>query len=460
MHGRAERGEHPHVHLLLAVCAAQQDHGNLRAQAFRDHEAAGLADDHVAGRHERRHVLHVVEHAHVGKSQIGAFLPQVAGVIGVVAGHDDEVHVRKRVQVGQQLVERVAEVHVGTRQLRAGQRQHHGLVLRQAQALARLPLVVGAAEILARGDACDADALLGHAAGAQRLGHGLVRHAEQVGAAVRPEALGLVVGGHAHDGELQAREHARAHGHVRRRDVGAHDGQRAHLAHVLGESGVHDARPGGAAGPQKAAGEREAPGEIVDRARGSREERCGVVAVEHDAAPVQDVDDLDFQVLGDGDAGKRVMRRIGTGRAVCGISDTGSGGRRLVPQQLEGLGHGHGRAAMARAHGRMHDDDARLGRRGRRLVARGLRGFRQCGRGGRRVGCIGRPRVPDRPRGGLLGGVGAIDWGLRPSRLVVVHASIIPQRPRLRAISRSAGTRIHGTSGTLPKADRPMVTDS
>ena len=130
-----------------------------------------------------------------------------------------------------------------------------------------------------------------------------------------------------------------------------------------------------------------------------------MVAVEHDAAPVQDVDDLYFQVLGNGNAGKRALRRMGAGRAVCVFSGAGPG---LVAQQLEGLGHGHGRAAVARAHGSVHDDDARLGRRCG-LVARGLCDIRQCRRGGRRVGCIGRPRISDGARGGLLGLAGAID---------------------------------------------------
>ena len=69
------------------------------------------------------------------------------------------------------------------------------------------------------GNARDEYAVLGNLARAQRFGHGLVRHAEQVGVEMGPEPFGLVVGRHAHDGEVVVQEHPRPHGDVRRRDA-------------------------------------------------------------------------------------------------------------------------------------------------------------------------------------------------------------------------------------------------
>ena len=231
------------------------------------------------------------------------------------------------------------------------------------QLLAHGGAVVGAAEIVARGDAGDEDALLGHLARAQRLGHRLVRDAEQIGGLVRPEALGLVVGGNAHDGVVLAGQHARRHGHVGGGDVRAHDGQRLPVAHVVGELRVHEVRPDGAAAPQKPSGEREAPGEVVDGTRGAREQRRSVVSVEHDAAVIQHVDHLDVEVVGDGRLAVRPL-------AV------------RVAHELERLRDGVGSAAVAGAHRCVHHDDQGLlqlvfGRRERAVV-----GVRQLDRGG------------------------------------------------------------------------------
>ena len=175
---------------------------------------------------------------------------------------------------------------------------------------------------------------------------------------MRPEALGLVVGGDAHDGVVLAGQHARRYGHV-----GGGDGQRLPVAHVVGELRVHEVRPDGAAAPQKPSGEREAPGEVVDGTRGAREQRRSVVSVEHDAAVIQHVDHLDVEVVGDGRLAVRTL-------AV------------RVAHEFEGLRDGVGCAAMAGTHRCVHHDDQGLlrlvfGRRERAVV-----GVRQLDRGG------------------------------------------------------------------------------
>ena len=343
----------------------------MRAQALGDREAARLADGHVARGHERGHVVHVVEHGDVAHFQLGALLSQVARVVGIAARHEHEVQrLLEAVQVGQKLVECGAEVDIGAGQVGARQREHDELVLGESEPLARGRAVVGSAEVLARGNAGDEDALLGHLARAQRLGHRLVRHAEQIGGQVRPEPFGLVVGGHAHDGEVLAGEHARRHRHVRGGDVGAHDGEGLALSDELREGGVHDAVPYGAAAPQKASGEREAPGEIVDGPCGSREQRRGLVPVEHDAPEVEHVEHLHLEVLREG-------RR--------GVGAFGSeiGCRELVAQQVEGLRDGVRRAAVPGAHRGVHDDDRRAGRVRRFVVGAGRAAGRR--RGGLRA---------------------------------------------------------------------------
>ena len=40
VHGGSDGGEHLHVRLLLAVGAPEQDHGDLRAEAFGDGESS------------------------------------------------------------------------------------------------------------------------------------------------------------------------------------------------------------------------------------------------------------------------------------------------------------------------------------------------------------------------------------------------------------------------------------
>ena len=222
------------------------------------------------------------------------------------------------------------------------------------------------------------DAVLGHLARTQRLGHRLGRHAEQVGLQVGPQPLRLVVGGHAHDGEVVAGEHPRAHGHVRGRDVRAHHGQRAHGAHVLREGGEHHARPHGAAAPQKTPREGVAPREVVDGTRGAREHGRRLVAVEPDAPEVQDVEHLHVQVGGHLHAG--AQGRVGR-----------------VAQQLECLGHGVRGAAVPRPHRGVHHHDGGAGglRRGpprNRRPPRRARPRRRQLQTGRRT----RPRRPRR----------------------------------------------------------------
>ena len=158
-----------------------------------------------------------------------------------------------------------------------------------------------------------------------------------------PHAFRLVVGGDAYDGEGLPGDHARADGDVGGGDVRADDGEGLSFAHALGEAGEHDARPGGAASPQKAPREGVAPGEVVDGTRRAGEHRRHLVAVHAHAAEVEHVEHLDVQVLRAGDA-------IAKGR--------------VVAQKLERLRDGVRRAAMARADRGVHHDD----RRARRIV--------------------------------------------------------------------------------------------
>ena len=264
----------------------------------------------------------------------------MARVVLVVSGDDRQMEVLERMQVGQDRVQRVPEPHVGAGQVRAGEGEHDLLVLGKPQLVAHLPLVVRFAEIVARGDAGDEDALLGHLARAERLGHRLACDAEEVRVKVRPQPLGLVVGRHADDGEAHPGQHARADGDVRGGDVRADDGERRPFAHMLGEGGEHDARPHRAAAPQKPARERVAPREVVDRPREAGEQRGGLVPVELDAAPIQDVEHLDVEIGGD-------LRIVALG------------------EHAEGLCDRVGGAAMARSDRGVHDDDERPLRIGR-----------------------------------------------------------------------------------------------
>ncbi len=167
--------------------------------------------------------------------------------------------------------------------------------------LAPCGLVVGLAERGSRGNARDCDAFFGHFARAQGLGHRLVRDAEKVAVQVGPHPFRLVVGGDAYDGEGLPGDHARADGDVGGGDVRADDGEGLGFTHVLGETGEHDTRPGGAACPQKAPREGVAPGEVVDGARRAGEHRRHLVAVHAHTAEVEHVEHFDIQVLGAGD---------------------------------------------------------------------------------------------------------------------------------------------------------------
>ena len=349
MHGRAVCGEQPDVGVFLAVCAAQQDHGHLRAQAFGDGKATGFADDQVRCRHKPCHALDIFKHRHViGDAQVAAGPSQMTGVFRIVSRDEHEMQrVAERVQVRQQVVERRAEVHIGPWQIGSGQCQHDALVLRQPQPLTGLLSVIACAEVLARGDAGDADALLGHQARAQRFGHALRCDAEQVAGLMRPEALGLIVGGDAHDGEVLSGEHARRHCHVCRGDVRADDGKRAAFAHQFGELAVHQVRPYAAASPQKPAGKREAPRQVVYGAGRAGEHGSGFVAIEHHTAEIEHVKHFDLKSV-------REFRHIGKGLgrllASFGLLDL---------HVFEGLRDSVRRAAMPRSHRSVHDDDQR-----------------------------------------------------------------------------------------------------
>ncbi len=318
---------------------------------------------------------------------------------------------------GEHLPDGGTEVHIGLGELRPGERQHYLFVLRQSEGLAGLGAVVGSREGGAGGDAGDEDAVLGHAPRAQRLGHGLVGDAEQVGVQMGPQPLGLVVSGHADDGEALARDHASAHGHVGGGDVGGDDGRRPQAAHILGELRVHEARPNGAAAPQKAPGESVAPGEVVEGARPTGEHGGGLVAVEHDAPEIEDVEDAHFRA--------RFQRVVVPGSA---------GG---LAGFLQRLGDGVGCRAVARAHRGVHYEDERpgdglLGRAGRfgqgarnglggRVIlgGRGERGERGLDRGGERLGGSGDD----------------LSRGLRRFRCRCVHGSyhslFSPHQPRV-----------------------------
>ena len=111
------RGEHAHVRLLLTVGASHQDHGHARAEALGHREPAGFADDEIAGVHKRRHLLDVVEHRHRVEVVVGHRPAQMERVLLVASRDDHEVDPLERVQVGNELVERFPEMHVGPRQL-------------------------------------------------------------------------------------------------------------------------------------------------------------------------------------------------------------------------------------------------------------------------------------------------------------------------------------------------------
>ena len=172
--------------------------------------------------------------------------------------------------------------------------------------------------------------ILGHLARAERLGHELGAHAEEVAFEVRPPALDLVVRGHADDGVLDACDHAGAHGYVGCGDVCADDRERALLGHIAVEGGEHHLGPTGTAAPEQASGEHVAPCPVVDGARGAGEGRRGLVAVDAHPAEVEDVEDLNLRIFGD--AG-------------------------LPAHALDRARDGHRGSAVAGAHGRVHDGD-------------------------------------------------------------------------------------------------------
>ena len=274
----------------------------------------------------------------------------MAGVLDVVSRDEHEVQrFAERVQVRQQVVERRSEVHVGPGQIGSGQCQHDALVLRQPQPLTGLLAVIACAEILASGDAGDTDALLGHQARAQRFGHAFRCDAEQVARLMRPEALGLIIGGNAHDGEVLPGEHTRCHGYVGCGDVRADDGKRAAFAHQFGELAVHQVRPYAAASPQKPAGKREAPRQVVYRAGRAGEHGSGFVAIEHHATEIEHVKHFDLESV-------REFRHIGKGLGGL-LASFGL----LGFHAFEGLRYSVRRAAVSRSHRSVHDDDQRCG---------------------------------------------------------------------------------------------------
>ena len=113
----------------------------------------------------------------------------------------------------------------------------------------------------------------------------------------------------------------------------AYDSEGLLLAYVVGEFGVHEVRPDGAASPQKPSGKRIAPGEVIDGACSTREKRRRLVTVEHDAAEVQHVEYFHIEIFRNNFWG------------VVGVS-----ARRLfLAHELERLSDGVGGAAVAGA---------------------------------------------------------------------------------------------------------------
>ena len=262
----------------------------------------------------------------------------MGSVLRVGARHDHKMGVLETVQVGKHLVERLSKAHIRCGKVGACEGERDALVLRQPELLATCGFVVFLAKRGAGGNPGDRDTLLGDLARAQGLGHRLVRDAEQIAVKVRPQAFRLVVGGDAYDGEGLPGDHPRTDSDVCGRDVRADDGEGRNLAHMLGETGEHDARPGGAACPQKAPCQGIAPGEVVDGTRRAGEHRRHLVAVHAHAAEVEHVEHFDIQVFGAGD----VIAKGG-----------------VVAQKFERLRDGVRRAAMARADRGMHHDDRR-----------------------------------------------------------------------------------------------------
>ena len=244
---------------------------------------------------------------------------------------------------GQYLIQSFAEVHVRFRQVCAGQREHDLLVVRKAELCTDVLFVVVTAKIRARRNARNQHVALGHEARSQRLRHGFGVDAEQVGLAMRPEPFGFVVGRDAQDREVKPCDHPRAHGAVRCHDVRADDGERFRAGNMLGEAWEHHARNARAAAPQKASREREAPGKVIDGTGDAREHGSGLVAVEADAAEIQNVQDLDVRSRGHVDA------EI-------------AGSVRVIAQLFDRLRDCDGSAFVARPNGGVHDKHARCER--------------------------------------------------------------------------------------------------
>ena len=97
----------------------------------------------------------------------------------------------------------------------------------------------------------------------------LVGDAEQVGVQWGHSPLGLVVSGHADDGEALARDHASAHGHAGGGDVGGDDGAwRRRRTYSVNFGYMRRAQ--WCRAPQKAPGESVAPGEVVEGGASNR----------------------------------------------------------------------------------------------------------------------------------------------------------------------------------------------
>ena len=92
MHARAERREHRRVRLLLPIRFSKQDHRQLGAQTLRHGKSAGLENRQIAGPHEGRYVVHVIEYGDVGKLHALEHRAQVLRVCNVLTRQEHEVH--------------------------------------------------------------------------------------------------------------------------------------------------------------------------------------------------------------------------------------------------------------------------------------------------------------------------------------------------------------------------------
>ena len=110
----------------------------------------------------------------------------MARVLAIASCDDNEVDSLERVQIGDELIERLPEMNVGAWQLRSGKGEHDALVLGDPELTSYLVAIVGGAKSRPRGYAGNEYAVFGNLAWTQRFGHVFVCDAEQIGMEVGP----------------------------------------------------------------------------------------------------------------------------------------------------------------------------------------------------------------------------------------------------------------------------------